>query len=227
MEVSCPFAQDTGYCHFAPRTSEAETQLNRDSRVYMHNEHFVILYPRPLAQRHILGLDMTLIGICWYQRWSCKLGALVQASRSSAVSRLIFMPWIGSLRCPSSCLALYLNLMPLVKTGLAGFPVLALAYRQPCLPARGPHHKHKEMIVPRLASTLLLAARLPCPEFSRSRKESGCWGGHLQRPPDWVYGKSQGPRRDEVSSGRWAWVSRLHRKEICLVVISSEREGAV
>ena len=55
MEVSCPFAQDTGFCHFVPRTSEAETQLNQDSRVYMCSEHFVILYPRSLAQRHILG----------------------------------------------------------------------------------------------------------------------------------------------------------------------------
>lgn len=77
MEVSCPFAQDTGYCHFVPRTSEAETQLNHDSRVYMRSGHFVILYPRPLAQCHILGLDMTLISICWHQRWSCKLGVLI------------------------------------------------------------------------------------------------------------------------------------------------------
>lgn len=46
--------------------------------------------------------------------------------------------------------------------------MLTLAHTQPCLPARVAHLRHREMIVPRSASTLLLAARLLCPEFRQS-----------------------------------------------------------
>lgn len=46
--------------------------------------------------------------------------------------------------------------------------MLALAHTQSCLPARVAHPRNREMIVPRLASILVLAARLLCPEFRQS-----------------------------------------------------------
>ena len=80
MEVSCPFTQNTGYCHSICRTSEAQAQQrNHCPRAYNRLDGYLMIpYPRPLAQCHILGLYTFLISslgfsIGCHQCWSCEL----------------------------------------------------------------------------------------------------------------------------------------------------------